>query len=129
MNALPSLFVSLMLRFLPLRMTVLVGLIVAALGQATTIYCSDVVTLFVSRAFVGLGEGLCMGIGFACLAQMIGGAKLLAYASGIVAALSLTSFLVIPALEPHLGYSSVFWFMVVVTVFCIPLATYMPKAS
>ncbi|MHC8304818.1 MFS transporter [Pseudomonas sp. PB3P13] len=127
MIAIASLFVSLVLRYLPPRLTVMVGLVVAAIGQIATIYSSDVATLFASRAFVGLGEGLCMGIGFACLAQMIGGSKLLAYASGVVAALSLVSFLVIPALEPHLGYASVFWFMVVVTVLCIPLAIYMPK--
>jgi MFS family permease len=129
MIALASLFVSLMLRLLPPRLTVLTGLSIILIGQVLTIYTSSVIALFVVRAFVGLGEGLCMGIGFACLAQMVGGARLLAYASGIVAALSLISFLAIPALEPYFGYASVIWFMVSVALLCLPLAVFMPKAK
>lgn len=129
MIALASLFVSLMLRRLPPRLTVLFALIIVLVGQVLTIYTTGVNTLFMVRGLVGLGEGLCMGIGFACLAQMVGGARLLAYASGIVAALSLISFLAIPALEPYFGYASVFWFMVSVAVLCLPLAVFMPRTK
>ncbi|MHC8304832.1 MFS transporter [Pseudomonas sp. PB3P13] len=127
MIALASLFVSFVLKFLPPRLTALVGLIAASIGHFLSISSSSLELMFLARGLAGLGEGLCMGIGFATLAQIAGGTRLLAYSSGVVAALSLCSFQLVPVLQPFLGPVAVFWFMLAVTVLCIPLVLWMPK--
>ncbi|WP_139381101.1 MFS transporter [Pseudomonas ogarae] len=127
MIALASLLVSLGLRFLSPRTTALIGLVVASLGHFISISSNSLELMFLARGLAGFGEGLCMGIGFATLAQIVGGTKLLAYSSGIVAALSLCSFQLVPILQPTLGQAAVFWFMLAVTSLCIPLVFWMPK--
>lgn len=127
MIALASLLVSLVLKYLPPRMTSLVGLIIASAGHLISISSISLETMFLARGLAGFGEGLCMGIGFATLAQIRGGTKLLAYTSGVVAALSLCSFQLVPVLQPSLGPVAVFWFMLAVTALCIPLAIWMPR--
>lgn len=129
MIALASLLVSLILRVLPPRLTAFIGIVLAATGQFLSIQSGSLETLLLARGIAGFGEGLCMGIGFATLAQIIGGTKLLAYASGVVAALALLSFVIIPELQPILGSATIFWFMFVVTVVCLPLTFWMPKAK
>jgi len=127
MIALASLLVSLVLKYLPPRLTSLVGLLIASAGHLISISSVSLDAMFFARGLAGFGEGLCMGIGFATLAQIRGGTKLLAYTSGVVAALSLCSFQLVPVLQPSLGAVAVFWFMLAVTVLCIPLVIWMPR--
>lgn len=128
MIALASLFVSLALKSLPPRLTALVGLLITIAGHLISITSSNLELMFAARGLAGFGEGLCMGIGFASLAQIRGGTKLIAYTSGVVAALSLCSFQVVPILQPSLGPVAVFWFMLTVTALCLPLVIWMPKS-
>lgn len=129
MIALASLLVSIALKVLPPRLTALIGLSLAAIGHFLSIGSTSLEPMIIARAIAGFGEGLCMGMGFATLAQIIGGTRLLAYSSGIVAAASLISFITVPALQSHLGSSSIFWFMLVVTLICFPLFIWMPTAK
>lgn len=127
MIALGSLLVSITLRFLSPRVTAFAGLIFAFSGHLLSIYSPSFEVMFFARGLAGFGEGLCMGIGFATLAQIAGGTKLLAYTSGIVSALALCSFQLVPVMQPALGPVAVFWFMLTVTLFCLPLTLWIPK--
>ncbi|MHC8304803.1 MFS transporter [Pseudomonas sp. PB3P13] len=125
--ALGSIAVSFALKILSPNKTCIISVLMICLGQLGTIYLSNYSELLFSRAIVGLGEGLCMGVGFSCLAQMNGGAKLLSWCTGIVAALSLVSFILIPEFQPYLGAASVFWVMLAFAVVCLPLAPFIPE--
>lgn len=124
--ALGSIAVSFALKLLSPNKTCVFSILMICVGQLATIYIDSYSELLFSRALVGLGEGLCMGVGFSCLAQMNGGAKLLAWCTGIVAALSLISFMLIPEFQPYLGAASVFWVMLAFAVVCLPLAPFIP---
>jgi len=87
------------------------GVLLALLGQYLTIQSSDFTFTVFARGITGFGEGLCIGIGWASLAQMKGGTRLLSYSSGLIAGLSLAAFLVVPALYESLGWKSMFSFM------------------
>lgn len=118
--SLASLFVSMALSFLQPRITIVGGLALIILGQLLTINTIDFTTLILMRGVTGIGEGLCIAMSLATLAQMQGGTRLLSYTSGLTAALTLCAFLVVPALQESVGVNSIFWFMLVGAVICIP---------
>jgi predicted MFS family arabinose efflux permease len=129
MIALASLLVSVTLRFLSPRLTAFAGLMLAITGHILSIYSPSFEVMLLARGLAGFGEGLCMGIGFATLAQIAGGTKLLAYSSGIVSALSLLSFQLVPVMQPALGPVAIFWFMLTVALLCLPLTLWIPKSK
>ncbi|EJM70003.1 arabinose efflux permease family protein [Pseudomonas sp. GM49] len=122
-----SLFVSLVLSHLRPRTTIVIGVVLAIVGQALTIQTTEFYNVVFYRGITGIGEGLCIAIGLASLAQMNGGTRLLSYASGLTAALTLAAFLAVPSLQATIGPKAMFWFMLVGAVICLPLAFALPN--
>lgn len=115
-----SLIVSLTLTYLQPKLVVVMGLVMIIAGQLLTIHTSDFHSVIYARGLTGVGEGLCIAMSLASLAQMNGGTRLLSYTSGLTAALTLCAFLAVPALQEPLGPDAIFWFMLVGAVCCIP---------
>lgn len=129
MIAFASLLVSVTLKILPPKATAVVGVLMVVIGQLLSIHGDSLDSMLTARALTGFGEGLCLGIGFATLAQIKGGTNLIAYASGVSAAFGLLSFVIVPQLQPVLGTPAIFWFMVAVAGACLPLTLWMPNVK
>ncbi|MFK8399907.1 MFS transporter [Pseudomonas sp. BGr12] len=125
--ALASLFVSLALSYFNPRSAFILGVLFAGLGQLGTILSPDFTTAVISRGIAGLGEGLCIGIGFASLAQIAGGTRLLGYSAGISAAVTLTAFLVVPKAHDQIGPLAIFWMLLIGYAALLPLAFKLPS--
>lgn len=125
--AMASMFVSLALPKLNPRIFYIFGVLVAALGQMLTLLTKDFSIVVGIRGFVGVGEGVILGVGFASLAQMQGGKRLLGMSSGITAGICFMQFMLVPMMAEKLGAGAVFWFLSVGFICMIPLSFYLPN--
>ncbi|MFK8399944.1 MFS transporter [Pseudomonas sp. BGr12] len=124
---LASLFVSLALSRLNPRTTFILGIFLAVLGQIAMLVSPDLYAAVAARGISGVGEGLCIGIGFASLAQMAGGTKLLGYSPGISAAITLSAFIAVPSANALIGPRAIFWMLLVGYLALLPLAFKLPS--
>jgi predicted MFS family arabinose efflux permease len=122
-----TLFVSLILGRLKPRQTMVLAVFLVLIGEAVTLATDHYGLVVVARALAGIGKGLCIGLGLASLAQMKGGMKFLSYVGGLTAVITWLGFLVVPAMEEHIGSSAVFLFNIGMGIIAIPLAFAMPK--
>jgi len=125
--ALASLFISFTLPKLNPRLFYVAGVGIAASGQLLTLLMESFDHAVIIRGFVGLGEGVILGIGFASLAQMQGGAKLLGISSGVTAGICFVEFMVVPMLAEHVGSGAVFWFLCAGFILLAPLSFFLPS--
>ena len=89
--AFASIFTSVVLGLMNRKTLYVFGVLLAIAGQIGTLTSPDFNTVVLFRGLAGLGEGLCIGLGFASLAQFNGGTKLLGYSSAISAAVTLSA--------------------------------------
>lgn len=127
--AFASIFMSVALGLMNRKTLYVLGVLLAIAGQVGTLASPDFNTVVIFRGLAGLGEGLCIGIGFASLAQFTGGTRLLGYSSAISAAVTLSAFLVVPPLHEVLGTKAIFWALSAGYVVLLPLAFALPNVS
>lgn len=127
--AFASICMSLVLGIMDRKTLYVLGVALAIAGQVGTLAADAFNHVVVYRAVAGLGEGLCIGLGFASLAQFKGGTKLLGYSSALSAAVTLSAFLVVPPLHGVLGTKAVFWALSAGYIILLPLAFALPNVS
>nr|WP_285887600.1 MFS transporter [Pseudomonas sp. BJa5] len=127
MIALGSIFVSLVLVKINPRLTAIVGLVAYTAGQFLSLSSDTITLMLIARGLSGIGQGLCMGVGFSFLAQAEGGKKLLSYSAGLMSALGLLSFSLVPILNEYAGPDAIFWTLVSVGILCLPLGLSIPS--
>ncbi|MDT8923403.1 MFS transporter [Pseudomonas taiwanensis] len=127
--AFASIFTSVVLGLMNRKTLYAFGVLIAIAGQIGTLTSPDFNTVVLFRGLAGLGEGLCIGLGFASLAQFNGGTKLLGYSSAISAAVTLSAFLVVPPLHEVLGTKAIFWALMAGYTLLLPLAFALPNIS
>ncbi|MBP2843003.1 MFS transporter [Pseudomonas sp. PNP] len=125
--ALASLLISFTLPKLNPRLFYVAGVAIAASGQLLTLLMESFDHAVIIRGLVGVGEGVILGIGFASLAQMYGGAKLLGISSGVTAGICFVEFMVVPMLAEHVGSGAVFWFLCAGFILLAPLSFFLPS--
>lgn len=127
--AFASICMSLVLGLMNRKTLYVLGVMLAIAGQVGTLAADEFSHVVLYRALAGLGEGLCIGLGFASLAQFNGGTKLLGYSSAISAAVTLSAFLLVPPLHEVLGNKAVFWALGAGYIILLPLAFALPNIS
>jgi len=127
--AFASICMSFVLGLMNRKTLYVLGILMAIAGQVGTLASNDFSQVVLYRGLAGLGEGLCIGLGFASLAQFNGGTKLLGYSSAISAGVTLSAFLLVPALHEVLGTKAVFWALAVGYAVLLPLAFALPNVS
>ncbi|WP_321893997.1 MFS transporter [Paraburkholderia tropica] len=105
-----SLLVSLVLDRLRLKSAMVAAILLIIVGQAVTFSTAQFNVAVVARAATGFGEGLCIGLGLASLAQVKGGAKWLSFLGALAAVFTWIGFLCVPALTDRFGPNAVFFF-------------------
>lgn len=127
--AFASICMSFILGIMNRKTLYVLGVVLAIAGQIGTLQADAFNHVVLYRGLAGLGEGLCIGLGFASLAQIKGGTKLLGYSSAISAAVTLSAFLVVPPLHEVLGNKAVFWTLAVGYSLLLPLAFALPNIT
>ncbi|PYB78866.1 arabinose ABC transporter permease [Pseudomonas sp. LB-090624] len=127
--AFASICMSFVLGLMNRKTLYVLGILMAFAGQVGTLVSGDFSQAVVYRGLAGLGEGLCIGLGFASLAQFKGGTKLLGYSSAISAGVTLSAFMLVPALHEVLGNKAVFWALAIGYAVLLPLAFALPNVA
>jgi len=127
--ALASIGISVVLGVMNRKTLYALGILLAILGQIGTLISEQFSYAVIFRGIAGMGEGVCIGLGFASLAQFRGGTRLLGISSAISAAVTLSAFLLVPTLHGMLGSRAIFWALAFGYTVMLPLAFALPNIS
>jgi predicted MFS family arabinose efflux permease len=125
--ALSMLVVSFNLHRLNPRIGVMIGAAIALASQVLTLHSSTFVGLVGARFSAGIGEGLCLAIPYALIAQLRDGAKLFSVQFFLAVAFALCAFLSIPVLEDTWGPSAIFGILGLCATVSLLLSRFIPS--